>query len=666
MILEHLLVHAFRGALLFGLALLAMPLLKRAPAAARRLVLTCALTSALVLPLVSSLLPSFEVRTPQALAELRVHVVAEPATENSPALPTATLSVASKTPFVSVSVPRITVRSVALTIWSVGVVGVLGRLVVGLMKARAMVRRSHAADAWRDAIKAAARLTGIKANVRVTDALDAPAVTGVVSPVVLVPVTSARWSDARKRAVLLHELAHLRRHDCLTHVVAQLACALHWFNPLAWLALRQLLVERELAADEAVLDAGTMASSYAEDLLAIATVERARPVPSTAMAMAARSTLALRIAALCTAPRARNIFSRRASALVISGAALVLFTVACASPSLSTPDAPHGASPAAEAIATATIDPGFQAIADEELDRALADWQAPAGTILMLEPSTGAIVASAGRSAGARFDVAVRSAYVTGSTLKPLTIAAALEEGVVSVNDRFDVGGERSYGGSHVLHDACDKGPQTLAGMLAVSSNVGVSRVFDKLGGDRLGGWLRRFHLGAAPALEGAVTGAIPAHVDDGSFDGAVLAIGEGLAASPVQLAAAYSVFANDGVYVAPTRSRRSGAPARESLVKPETARAVLAMMEGVVESEHGTGGAAHLDGVRVAGKTGTAEWTKADGTDGSYASFVGIVPADRPRFIILVGVESPKGKAPGGKVAAPVFARVAKRALAR
>ena len=100
-----------------------------------------------------------------------------------------------------------------------------------------------------------------------------------------------------------------------------------------------------------------------------------------------------------------------------------------------------------------------------------------------------------------------------------------------------------------------------------------------------------------------------------------------------------------------------------EPLIRPGTARAVVAMLEEVVSSERATGKLARIAGVRVAGKTGSSEWL-ADGSEGVYASFVGIVPADHPRFVILVGVESPRGVESGGKVAAPVFARVASRAL--
>src|SRR5262249_13533395 len=122
---------------------------------------------------------------------------------------------------------------------------------------------------------------------------------------------------------------------------------------------------------------------------------------------------------------------------------------------------------------------------------------------------------------------------------------------------------------------------------------------------------------------------------------------------------------ANDGVYHAPIRS--GAAPsASERVVPADVARAVVALLDGVVNAEQGTGRAARVDGVRVAGKTGTAEYTR-DGHEMTYASFVGLAPREHPRFVVLVGAEvSGSGKVTGGKLAAPVFSRIAARGLAR
>ncbi|MFT3774082.1 MAG: penicillin-binding transpeptidase domain-containing protein [Minicystis sp.] len=663
---ERLLEGALRVAVLLGLALGAMPLLRRAPASARRLVLALALGGALILPAVAAIVPALRVEAPAAIVSMRGRPVMEPLADDGPV---AVAARGGEGAAREVSSRRVDASRVMAAVWMIGVLVVLARLAVGIARARAMVRRSVAATAWAGAAARAERVTGIRADVRMTDEVDAPAVTGVIAPVVLVPRAAEAWSEERRYAVLLHELAHVRQRDCLVQIVGQLACAVHWFDPLVWMAARRLRVERELAADDAVLAAGTRASSYAADLLAVAgAASAAREVPAGALGMAERSELEVRVMAIVEANRVRRPLSRARTALVAVGCASVLFVVACTTPDARAPGAPPQAAAAevkaAPVTGASTIDPKIQAIADEEIDRVMAEWSAAAGTIVVLDPVTGEILANAGRERGARADVGVRRAYVTGSTLKSITLAAALDEGVVAPTDHFDCENGKRAIDHRVLRDAGTYGTLSVPEMLAVSTNVGFSKIFDRLGGDRLGRWLRRFHFGTAPAIEGAVTGQVPARIEDRSWDGMVVAIGESMTASPVQLAAAYGAFANGGAYVAPTLVRRTGSVPHEQIMKPETARAVVAMLEEAVNGERATGKAARIAGARVAGKTGTAAWTPSDGKERTYSSFVGMVPADRPRFVILVGVEEPRDGASGGKVAAPAFARVASRAL--
>ena len=672
MTLERALWDALRVAFVLGLALGAMPLLRRAAAATRRLVLALALGGALVMPLASAVAPAWRVPSGAPFAAPRGEAALEPLVAAGPILSPAPPAV--ETAARSPSPPSLhrgqgpaTVLAVA---WALGALLVVARLAAGLFTSRLMVRRATGAPSWAGAVARAEEMTGIRADVRTTDELDAPAVTGILSPVVLVPRASSTWTDARRVAVLLHELAHVRQQDCLTQILAQLACAAHWFDPLAWLAARRLRLERELSADDAVLAAGALASTYAADLL---TIGAARPVPEAALGMAEPSQLAARIVAIVATGRARRPLSRPRAALVGAGAVVIVGVVACATPeappaeTAGRPPRPavvEGRGPAALPAASATLEPRLQQIADEELDRTVAEWQPAAGVIVVLDPATGEILAQAGRAGGAPADVAAGRAYLTGSTLKAITLAAALEEGAVAPADRFDCGaGARAYG-QRTLHDAGAFGSLTLPEMLAVSTNVGFASVFDRLGGDRLGSWLRRFHFGVAPAVTGATAGQVPDRIEDRSYDGALAAIGEAMTASPLQLAAAYAALANDGVYLAPTLSRRSGRAPGEPILRPETARAVVAMLEEAINSERTTGKLARVAGARVAGKTGTAEWPLPDGAHGTYASFVGIVPVGHPRFVILVGVESPRGGESGGKVAAPVFARVAARAL--
>lgn len=315
-----------------------------------------------------------------------------------------------------------------------------------------------------------------------------------------------------------------------------------------------------------------------------------------------------------------------------------------------------------------TIDARMQAIADEEIGRAVDTWQAEAGVALVLEASTGAILANAGREGGASADVATKRALVTGSTLKAVTLAAALDEGVVTPDERFDCErGSFTYRGK-TMRDPGSYGVLTVPEMLATSTNVGFTKIFDRLGGARFGRWLRAFHFGAAPPVEGAVGGDLPKLEAGATYEGAVAAIGEAMAATPLQIAAAYAAFANDGAYVAPTLSRAHAAT-REPIMKPETARTVMRMLDGAVNGELATGKLARFEGVRVAGKTGTAAWTLPSGGEGTYASFVGVVPAP-PRsspLVILVGLVQPHVENATGKTAAaPTFARVASRVIAR
>jgi beta-lactamase regulating signal transducer with metallopeptidase domain len=672
MLIQGLLVGAVRVAVLLGLALAAMPLLRRSCSATRRLVLALALGGALVLPLVSAVVPAWRVEAPSAVTSLRGVVTTEAlvAPEKAAANPPSGEVTTPVVPRVDAA-GRFDPAALLVGVWAFGALLVLARLVVGLVRTRGIVRRATPARAWALSAARAERATGLRVAVRMTGELDAPAVTGVLAPVVLVPRASASWGDDRRYAVLLHELAHVRQRDCLVQVVAQVACAVHWFDPLAWVLARRLRVERELAADDAVVAAGTRATTYAEDLLAIADVGSiSRDVPLGALGMAERSQLAMRVTAIVSANRPRRPLTRVRAALLVASLAGVVLVVACttAIPMKADVTAPAPTPLAAPPPVTvgSTIDPRVQTIADEELDRTLAEWQGVAGAIVVLDPSTGEVLANAGRAHGARADVGARSVYVTGSTMKAFTLAAALEEGVVSPTDRIDCeNGAWTYQGK-VMHDTHENGVLSVTEMMAVSSNVGFGKVVERLGGERLQRWLRAFHFGTAPGIEGAAAGSMPELIEDHSFAAAVAGIGEVVTASPLQVAAAYGVLANGGAYVPPTLTRRNGPAPRETILKAETARAVTTILENALGSEHSTGTRARVAGVRVAGKTGTASWELPGGREGVYASFVGFAPVEAPRFVVLVGVEQPREEGSGGEVAAPAFARVTTRLLER
>jgi cell division protein FtsI (penicillin-binding protein 3) len=324
--------------------------------------------------------------------------------------------------------------------------------------------------------------------------------------------------------------------------------------------------------------------------------------------------------------------------------------VACATTEPETAAVPAVESPSpapSQAPAQAsTIDAQVQAIVEEEIERMNTEWSPCAAIVLVLDPRTGNVLAAGYRGGTeANAQLAAVRPIVAGSTIKPLVVAAALEEGVIKPTDRFDT----SPLGTIV--DAKPHGTLDVGEILAVSSNVGLAKIFDKLGGPRLAVWEKRFHLASAPST-----------IASDSVDVRV-AIGAKVSSTPLEMTAAFATLANGGVYHAPTFVPRHGDG--ERVVRAETAATVLALLEGVT-GERGTGKAARVDGVRVAGKTGTAHLGLGKDTSDHYASFVGTAPLDAPRYVIFVGAETPRDGGTGGQVAAPAFGRLMTRLLAR
>ena len=324
----------------------------------------------------------------------------------------------------------------------------------------------------------------------------------------------------------------------------------------------------------------------------------------------------------------------------------VLAAVACTL--ASTPQ--RSADPGQVQASTSTLVPSVQTIAREEIDRAVTEWAPAAAVVVVLDPQTGAVLAMEGRDHG-RDDPSLASqrAYVTGSTLKTMTFAAALDARTIDVAAWLDCA-PRRYGQAQLV-DHTEYGLLSLTDALAVSSNVGASRVLDTLGLDRLLAALKALHIGDPP-------GSIPAIADASGIQAAMLASGEWAKATPLQVAAAYATIFNGGLYVEPTFTNRAQPGVR--VFREETARAMSGMLEDIIESNLGTGRLARIEDVRVAGKTGTADL----GDERSYASFVGTVVGFKPRFVVLVGLEAPRDGGTGPSAAAPVFARIARRLI--
>jgi cell division protein FtsI (penicillin-binding protein 3) len=326
-------------------------------------------------------------------------------------------------------------------------------------------------------------------------------------------------------------------------------------------------------------------------------------------------------------------FTRGRAVLLGAAALVVLGCVACVAAS-----AKPAAATSSVAAPISAIDARLQTIADEEARRVHGEWSAERVAILVLDPHTGALLASS--------DDAPGKPIVPASTLKPLVVAMALDAELITPEQRFDCGnGSRKYG-SVVLRDWAAYGSLDVGEILAWSSNIGASRIFDLLGGERLGDGLRRFRVGA------------PADIPSGTMKGAVIALGEGSTTTPFALASAYGVFANDGLLAV------GGSAQPERVIKASTAKTLRAMLEGAVSSERATGKAAAVTGARVGGKTGTSDADCCVEGSAVFANFVGIVPIDAPRWVIYVGVGNPHKEGSGGTIAAPAFSRVATRAL--
>jgi cell division protein FtsI/penicillin-binding protein 2 len=332
-----------------------------------------------------------------------------------------------------------------------------------------------------------------------------------------------------------------------------------------------------------------------------------------------------------------------------------------------------------------TLDHTLQARVESVLRYTVAKWHATDGTAIVLDPSTGGVLAMA---TAPGFDAndfaavpssvqrnrAVTDTYEPGSTFKVVTYAAALTDNVVTPSSKFTLPPSIKVA-DRTIEEAEPRPTETMsvAEMLARSSNIGTIMLAQLLGSNRLAAWISRFGFGEKTGIDypGESAGIVlPRERWSGSTIGNV-PIGQGIAVTPIQMAAMYGALANKGVWVQPhlvdhIRGRRAPKLEHRRVVSASVAREVVGMLEGVVSAQ-GTGNEAAVPGYLVAGKTGTAAKPDAQGgySDTNYvASFVGIVPASHPRLVILVSVDEPQGQIFGGVVAAPAFRDIASFAL--
>ena len=348
----------------------------------------------------------------------------------------------------------------------------------------------------------------------------------------------------------------------------------------------------------------------------------------------------------------------------------------------------HGAQESAErqgATVTVTLDRQIQYVTEKALAKAVEESKATAGVAVVLEPRTGEILALANYprfnpnnpGEGSHRNRAALDAFEPGSTFKAFVMAAALEAKAIRPDEAFFCENGRWDVGRHTIHDTHAHGWLSPQRVLQVSSNICMAKIAQQLGRERMMSSLAAFGFGdrTGLSLPGEARGSVPFPKAEVVL--ATQSFGQGLTTTAVQLASGYGALANGGVLMRPFLVSKvvdpDGVVLLENrptevrqVVSAKVARQVVGMLESVVEKE-GTAPKAKMDEYRVAGKTGTAQ--KVDPVARGYsekriASFIGVVPAEEPRAVILVVIDEPKTDVYGGKVAAPAFKEIAQATM--
>ncbi len=340
-----------------------------------------------------------------------------------------------------------------------------------------------------------------------------------------------------------------------------------------------------------------------------------------------------------------------------------------------------------------TIDEKIQYIAERELLAAIEKTHAPAGTVIVQDPNTGAILALAnwpkfnpnaatGASNEARTNRAISDIYEPGSTFKLVTLAAAFDQNLIRADEVFDCENGSVRVAGHLIHDHKKYGMLTVADILANSSDVGAIKIALRLGSPKFYEYIHAFGFGTPTGVDlpSESRGLVNRLDKWGSFSIGSVSMGQEVGVTPLQMVNAVSSVANGGLLYKPHVVQEmlrgdkilplEGLSAPEEphrIIRPETAATLRRLMEGVIL--HGTGKNARLDGWTAAGKTGTAQkidpQTKRYSPTSVIASFTGFAPINNPAVTILVSLDSPGGYPHGGgDVAAPVFKRIAEQVL--
>ncbi|MEH6590084.1 MAG: penicillin-binding transpeptidase domain-containing protein [Halioglobus sp.] len=327
-----------------------------------------------------------------------------------------------------------------------------------------------------------------------------------------------------------------------------------------------------------------------------------------------------------------------------------------------------------------SIDLRLQYLQHRELQRAMRVSGAASGTIVTLDSHTGEILAMVnspvynpnsrkGVKASAMRNRAMTDVYEPGSTMKPLTVAAAIEGGGYTADTVIDTSPGRIRVGRKTLPDPRNYGKITVSRVVEKSSQVGITKIALDIGHEPIWNMFSRFGFGqsSATGFPGESSGSLPNRPKWHAIEKVTLAFGYGLTATPLQLAHAYTVFANGGVQP-PISLLALGDELAQGhrVIAPEIANELLQILNRVT-GEHGTARKARVEGYEVGGKTGTVHKVGPGGyIDDQYiALFAGVAPAENPRIVTVVVLNEPKGDSyGGGSAAAPVFSRVTEGAL--
>jgi cell division protein FtsI/penicillin-binding protein 2 len=338
-----------------------------------------------------------------------------------------------------------------------------------------------------------------------------------------------------------------------------------------------------------------------------------------------------------------------------------------------------------------TLDEGLQYIVERELDSAMTKWKAVAASVIMMDPSTGGILALSNRPSydlnemgrAARNEVrdrAITDIYEPGSTFKIVIGTAALEEKIFTPESTFDVSRGTIEVGGKVVHDAHRHGVLAFREVIQKSSNVGSIMIGMRLGKEKIYEYAKRYEFGDPTGIDlpGEVSGWIRKPERWSATSIGAIPIGQEVAVTPLQVLRAYSAIANGGYLVRPhvvsevrTHDGRTVMSFdnvdKKRVISAKTAAIFKRILETVVE-DGGTASDAAIEGNKVAGKTGTAQLidrvTKRYSKSRYVSSFVGFVPADDPKIAMIVVIYEPKGAIYGGVVAGPVFRNIADQAL--